>query len=99
MLSLGQAPSSPWEGRVAGKAGVDRWSLLAFKGAGAETACYQYQPALEQILDSWNSGPRMGLGQCISNTVLLELWQLREIDEKQYNMGPLRLGVALLKLA
>ena len=26
----------------------------------------------------------MGLGQCISNTVLLDLY---EIDEKQYNMG------------
>ena len=32
----------------------------------------------------------MGLGQCISNTVLLDLLQLCEIDEKQYNMGPLR---------
>ena len=33
----------------------------------------------------------MGLGQCISNTVLLDLCQLCEIDEKQYNMGPLML--------
>ena len=32
----------------------------------------------------------MGLGQYISNTVLLDLWQLCEIDEKQYNMGPLK---------
>ena len=31
----------------------------------------------------------MGLGQCISNAVLLDLWQLCEIDEKQYNMGAL----------
>ena len=30
----------------------------------------------------------MGLGQYISNTVLLDLWQLCEIDEKQYNIGP-----------
>ena len=30
----------------------------------------------------------MDLGQCISNTVLLDLWQLCEIDERQYNMGP-----------
>ena len=32
----------------------------------------------------------MGLGQCILNTVLLDLRQLCEIDEKQYNMGPLK---------
>ena len=32
----------------------------------------------------------MGLGQCISNSELLDLWQLCEIDEKQYNMGPLK---------
>ena len=31
----------------------------------------------------------MGLGQCILNTELLDLRQLCEIDEKQYNMGPL----------
>ena len=31
----------------------------------------------------------MGLGQYVSNTDLLDLWQLCEIDEKQYNMGPL----------
>ena len=31
----------------------------------------------------------MGLRQCISNAELLDLWQLCEIDEKQYNMGPL----------
>ena len=34
----------------------------------------------------------MGLGQCISNTELLDLWQLCEIDEKQYNMRPLNEG-------
>ena len=34
----------------------------------------------------------MGLGQCISNTVLLDLWQLCEIDDKQYNMGPLKIS-------
>ena len=28
----------------------------------------------------------MGLGQCISNTVLLDLLQLCAIDEKQYNI-------------
>ena len=32
-------------------------------------------------------------GQYISNTELLDLWQLCEINEKQYNMGPLRLTV------
>ena len=31
----------------------------------------------------------MCLGQCISNTELLDLCQLCEIDEIQYNMGPL----------
>ena len=31
----------------------------------------------------------MSLGQYISNTVLLDLWQLYEIDEKQYNLWPL----------
>ena len=31
----------------------------------------------------------MCLGQYISNTELLDLWQLCEIDEKLYNMGPL----------
>ena len=31
----------------------------------------------------------MDLGQCILNTVLLNLWQLCEIDEEQYNMGRL----------
>ena len=31
----------------------------------------------------------MGLGQCILNTEVLDLWELCEIDEKQYNMGPL----------
>ena len=31
----------------------------------------------------------MGLEQYISNTVLLDLWQLCEIDEKRYDMGPL----------
>ena len=31
----------PWVGRVTGKAGVDRRSSLAFKGAGTETACSQ----------------------------------------------------------
>ena len=32
----------------------------------------------------------MGLGQCILNTVLLNLWQLYGIDEKQYDMGPFK---------
>ena len=71
---------SPWKGHVAGKAGVDRRSSLAFKDAGTETACSQ-KSSLERLLDSWNSGPQMSLGQCILNTVLLELWQLCEIDE------------------
>ena len=31
----------------------------------------------------------MGLGQYILNAVSADLWQLYEIDEKQYNMGPL----------
>ena len=31
----------------------------------------------------------MGLGQNISNTELMDLWQMCEIDEKQYNTGPL----------
>ena len=31
----------------------------------------------------------MGLWQYILNTVLLDLWQLCEFDEKQRNMGPL----------
>ena len=84
MLLLVQEASSPWEGWVAGKTGVDRQSSLAFKGAGTETAC-----SLEQLLDSLNSGPWVGLGQCISNTVLLDLWQLCETDDKQYNMVPL----------
>ena len=47
------------------------------------------QSSAEWLLDSWNSRPRMCLGQYISNTELLDLWQLCEINEKQYNMGPL----------
>ena len=31
----------------------------------------------------------MGLGQYMLYTVSLDLWQLCEIDEKQYNMRPL----------
>ena len=37
MLLLVQAALSPLEGDVAGKAGIDRWSSSAFKGAGTET--------------------------------------------------------------
>ena len=89
MPSLLQEASSSWEWRVAGKAlqvGIDRRSSLAFNGAGTETACSEYS-SVERLLDSWNS--RIGFGQCISNTELLDLWQLCEIDEKQYNVGPL----------
>ena len=32
----------------------------------------------------------MGLGQCISNTVLLDLLQLCETDEILFNVGPLK---------
>ena len=42
---------SPLEGRVAGKAGDDRWSSLAFKGASTETA-FSQESLLEQPLDS-----------------------------------------------
>ena len=40
----------------------------------------------------------MGFGQCILNTVLLDLWQLCEIDEKQYNMGPLHVHLFTLSI-
>ena len=79
------------ESDVAGRAlqvGVDRRSSWAFKGAGTETDCCQ-ESSVEQLFDRWNSGPWMGFGQCISNTELLDLWQLCETDEKQYNMGHL----------
>ena len=54
-------------------------SSLAFKGAGTETAC-------SQSLKFRTTG---GSGAIhFENTVLLDLWQLCEIDEKQYNMEP-----------
>ena len=39
----------------------------------------------------------MCLGQYMSNTELLDLWQLCEINEKQYNMGPFKLKLYKLQ--
>ena len=41
----------------------------------------------------------MCLGQYISNTEFLDLWQLCEIDEKQCNMGPLKYLCCMFHIA
>ena len=75
MRTVSKSLETVLEINTAGKAprvGIDRWSSLAFKGVGTETECSE-QSSAEQLLDSWNAGPRMCLGQYISNTELLDL--------------------------
>ena len=46
------------------------------KGAGTETECSE-QSSAEQLLDSWNAGPRICLGQYISNIDYLKVQYVR----------------------